>query len=465
MIFWREVSWMHARSPPWLREICASSPTLLNTLYSLQFGGRRRMRYLELLRRMHTWPADRVTEYQLHELRTMLAHAYNRVPYYRKLFLRDHINPASIKTLEDLRTIPILRRETLCERHDEFFSRPMIPHRMMYTPTSGTSGQALMVCKDDIHFAAAHAQWVHAQNAFGGYDPGKDSVLYAGNLAPAFCSGWDPRLRGVYSPFHRQVMFSWTHTTDNDFADYVRVMRAHTIRHVFGLPSILFVFAHYLERTGTELKVDTAFLGGEMLHPLHRRFIEKTLGCEVFDHYGQTEVLVHAYECHRHKGAHISPILGIAQTEAHSELIMTGICNRSWPLIRYASKDLDEIDARPCKCGCSWPRIVNVFGRENNLVLLPRGGFVHSMEFASFTVSIPGIQDIHFLQQKDYSLDVSVVLRKGADQRRVLNLIHQKIRHVSNAQLPARIQWCERIDRGKKKHVVVESLLPFRAMS
>ncbi|HVW84702.1 MAG TPA: hypothetical protein VHB50_08470, partial [Bryobacteraceae bacterium] len=51
--------------------------------------------------------AGAVQRYQTARLRALLRHAYEKVPYYRRRFDSAGIHPAQVRTLEDLKRLPV----------------------------------------------------------------------------------------------------------------------------------------------------------------------------------------------------------------------------------------------------------------------------------------------------------------------------------------------------------------------
>ena len=51
------------------------------------------------------WSENQIKEFQLRQLNVVISHAYNNVPYYRKVFDVISLNPKDIKDFEDLKEI------------------------------------------------------------------------------------------------------------------------------------------------------------------------------------------------------------------------------------------------------------------------------------------------------------------------------------------------------------------------
>lgn len=99
-------------------------------------------------------PGDRWTpflsEASVHEirdarLRAIARHAAETVPYYRDLFRERRIDPGEIRSVDDLRRLPLLAKETVQRDPDRFRSgSPAIANAVPF-PTSGSSGTPLTV--------------------------------------------------------------------------------------------------------------------------------------------------------------------------------------------------------------------------------------------------------------------------------------------------------------------------------
>ena len=71
--------------------------------------------FTDLLNRSKDMSREELTEYQNEKLREIVCYAYENVPYYKDLFDEKGIDPASIRTAEDLPRIPVLTKEIINE--------------------------------------------------------------------------------------------------------------------------------------------------------------------------------------------------------------------------------------------------------------------------------------------------------------------------------------------------------------
>ncbi len=74
---------------------------------------------------------------------SFVAHAAQTVPYYRGLFSRLGIDPREIRGLADLPCLPVLTKDTVRDRLEEFRSSAVPRREWVQAHTSGTTGGGL----------------------------------------------------------------------------------------------------------------------------------------------------------------------------------------------------------------------------------------------------------------------------------------------------------------------------------
>ena len=67
------------------------------------------------MERSERWPAERVRRYQFRQLRLLLRHAAQHVPFYRERFRQSGFDPEARITPESWRQIPLLTRSDIQE--------------------------------------------------------------------------------------------------------------------------------------------------------------------------------------------------------------------------------------------------------------------------------------------------------------------------------------------------------------
>lgn len=462
-MLWNVFRVLHERSPYFFLRLWGSSEKLISLSRRLALGGKTYDQFYNLSMDMQNWSSDKIYEFQFDRLRKLLEHVHRNVPYYQKMFNKECLRPSDIKCLEDLQKLPVLTKDDVLKNYKQFFARNLWYKNRMYRHTSGTSGKSLKVYKDKESVCSTAATVQYFRKTFLGYTSGNEMVLnspVSTNNYYSFLSMG--KSDGFYSPVAKVIVFSWP-INDQVFEKYIEYIKKFNIKRVEGLPSIFFSFANYLKDKDKTIKLKTALFLGEMLYDHQRKFIEKQLGCEIFNMYTQVESSVFACECFKHKGMHISPLMGITEVKNHGmggegEIIGTHLWNYFFPLIRYDTKDVVVLSQKKCGCGCNFPqRLIQVEGRNNDFIRLPDGGYLHPMPFTWFNISIRGIKDIFFLQDENYNLNIFVVKEENSNADKIKGAIEQKVRTLSNNKLKIKIIFTDHIERKSRKYKIVET--------
>ena len=68
---------------------------------------------LAFVQQSQWWSRDRLFAFQRAELRRLIHHAYEQVPYWRSVFERLKLTPGDIEREEDLRKLPVSTKDTM----------------------------------------------------------------------------------------------------------------------------------------------------------------------------------------------------------------------------------------------------------------------------------------------------------------------------------------------------------------
>jgi len=95
---------------------------------------------------IETLPRDRLRALQNERLRSIVAYAYERVPFYREAFDEAGVRPADIRSVDDLTRLPFTRKEHLRQHYP--FGLLAVPRERLARvhASSGTTGKPTVVC-------------------------------------------------------------------------------------------------------------------------------------------------------------------------------------------------------------------------------------------------------------------------------------------------------------------------------
>lgn len=86
------------------------------------------------------WDRGRHNEFQEKSFLSLIEYAKQFVPYYIGI-----LNDYDVRAIDDLKKLPILEKEMLRVRYNEFIDVGLSKHKFIYTNTSGTTGTPLRI--------------------------------------------------------------------------------------------------------------------------------------------------------------------------------------------------------------------------------------------------------------------------------------------------------------------------------
>lgn len=357
---------------------------------------------------LHYCTPDEIRCFQEERLRETVAYVAAHSPYYKALFAREGIDPASIRTLDDLRRLPLTTKEDLQLHGEEFVcvSRRQI---IDYVTTSGTLG-------DPVTFALTEG------------DLQRLAYNEACSFRMAGCSEED--VMQLMTTIDRRFMagLAYFMGARELGCGVVRVgngipeLQWDTIRRVGStacmvVPSFLVKLIDYAERNGIDPNQSTlrrAICIGEALRTpegrlttLGEKIAERWPNLELYSTYASTEMQSSFTECSCHNGGHIPSDLIIVELldeennpvedGREGEVTITTLGVEGMPLLRFKTGDICIRISEPCGCGRQTARLSSVIGRKGQMI-----------KFKGTTLYPPALFDIldNIPQVENYLVEV-----------------------------------------------------------
>lgn len=360
--------------------------------------------HLEELEKSQWLTSDEAAAHQLIRLRETLAHAARAVPYYRTLFREAGFDPASVTTLDGLKRIPALTRETLTARFDDLMADPAPTGRFVRS-TGGSTGRPLRFAVDSYEMMTRSA---HIYRGLGwlGWQPG-DRVAYV------WGSDIDTRehkgLMGAVRDAFIGVLWLDAFTMSVPRLDEcLERLERFKPTVLIGYPSSLHLLARrIIETSRRPPRVGGIECSAEMLVPRVREDLRRAFDCRVLDRYGCREAGVVAHECPE-GSLHINSESVVVESEG-GELLLTTLNNRSMPLVRYRNEDLGVLSNGHCACGRGLPLIEKIQGRLSDIIRSPSGGLIHGEFFTHLFYGCRHVSRFQVRQTTPDHLEIRVV--------------------------------------------------------
>lgn len=328
------------------------------------------------LKESETWDKTRIEEYQLAKLRQLLKHCYNNVPAYYRLMKEGGLHPDNITSMEVIKNIRVIDKQYILSNYNEFIPQNLSSIKgVKSSKTSGSTGLVLKYYNDANCRSVVWGSFLRFQDWMGRDFRNKYIVFRGRNFVN----------ESTYSKFKNIVVdliensktLDSYNLKDRDIDILIKILNNNPKAILRGYVLNIIDIATILKRRGLSYSIQAVSTTAEPLQEFHRKIIQNTFNCGVFDQYGCGEVEGVAYECDNHDGLHVTEEHVILETDDNNELILTDLDNFSFPFIRYKNGDQVELSESSCTCGRKSKIIKKIVGRISDNVVGLDGTPVH----------------------------------------------------------------------------------------
>lgn len=395
-------------------------------------------------------PAATIKAFQEKKLAEEMAYLAQYSPFYQKMFRKERIDPAGIKTLEDLRRIPVTTKDDLQQYNEDFICVDKADI-IDYVTTSGTLGDPVtfVLTSSDLD-RLAYNEYLSFTTA--GCDS-NDIMQLMTTLDRRFMAGL------AYYMGARELG-----------AGVVRVgngipeLQWDTIKRIqptfcMVVPSFLIKLIEYAEAHGIDYNnssLKKAICIGETLRnpdfslsTLGKRIQEKWSNLRLVSTYASTEMQASFTECLSLSGGHLQPELIITEfldnennpvSEGEAgEVTITTLGVRGMPLLRFKTGDICYHYTEPCSCGRNTIRLSGVLGRKGQMIKY-KGTTLYPPALYDILDNIPDIQNyVIEVFTNDLGTD-DILIRVGTNHpgetfaKEIKDLFRSKIRVAPTIQ-------------------------------
>ncbi len=342
---------------------------------------------------------DRITliNYRNTRLSQLLQYAYEKVPYYKRLFRELGIIPQQIKEANDLSVFPVLDRDIIQGRRDDLISIDRKLSGLQKGSSSGTTGIPIDYYYDKDGLSAGVASG-YVLSGLSGWYPGQRSVHIWGNASSV--QRWKTSGSRAKNLWMNQLNIPSILLDDpvNLFSvsDQLQKFRPESID---GYSSSILTLARFYKEHNLKLtELKQVITTAENLEDYQKEVIEQTFA-PAGDLYGCSELLGIAARPAGDDRFYIFEPHVIVETvkgsiEGMNDILVTDLDNYSMPLIRYRTGDMIgnlNLPSGNSRYPFSW--FTKIMGRSSDIIKLPNGKLFHPVNIFGGTLfrQFPGI--------------------------------------------------------------------------
>lgn len=345
-------------------------------------------------------------------LTEVLVHAATTVAVYQGLGLTaGDIRPDALGCLA---AFGLISKETILARYDDHLSSELDADKCFYSVTSGSTGTPFEIVHDQERETDGAASMMRRLQAWGLGLGGR--LLHAAGRRTT----WRQRVRSIYG------LMSWAEFGIADTPQ--QAGRASLDQMIDFDPDVimahgseLVLLGQALERAGLQLRPRVLLTYGESLSARTRRHLEQVFRAPARDVYGMQEFGCVAWQCP--EGAyhidHERVLVQVCDTAGrplpageYGEFVITGLINRSMPLIRYRTGDYGSLSAGACRCGRVLPALEIFDGKDVGFLVLPGGQLLNPYTVKRFLEEQP-VAQFQVIQDRPELVRVRVAPEPG----------------------------------------------------
>ena len=320
---------------------------------------------------------EQIKAWQDERLVNQVKHVWDNVPYYRAKMEAKGVCPDDIKGVEDLHKLPFVTKADLRDAYPYGLMGKPLKDCVRIQSTSGTTGKRVVAFYTQHDIDLWEDCCARAIMAAGGTDEDVCQVSYGYGL---FTGG--PGLNGG----SHKVGCLTIPTSSGNTERQIGFIKDLSTTILCCTPSYAAYLGESMKEMGMgpdDIPLKAGIFGAEAWSEEMRQDIQKTLGIKAYDIYGLTELSGPgvSFECSAQAGMHINEDHFIAEiidpdtgevlpAGSKGELVFTAITKEAFPLLRYRTRDICQLNYEPCSCGRTHVRMAKPMGRSDDMLII-----------------------------------------------------------------------------------------------
>ncbi len=437
--------------------------------------GTKVIRCLKELEESQWWPRYKVLELQDQRLQHLLKHAYDNVPYYRRIFEERNLKPCDIGCSADLIKLPVLTKQLVRENFCSLVAKDVSPGKIRKKFTSGSTGEPFMFYierKEDITRSYASSQRAYE---WSGYQIG-DKTVFVGQRKEYY-SILEKAKEAAKDYFERIKLFAVQDISAREIPLIARGIQDFQPEFIRGYPSAIYLLAKFIEKEGTrKLRLKGITTIAEKVEDYQRDLFRKVFSCETYSLYSATEAPNIASECSSHCGYHITAeniIVEIVDNQnapvpigESGRILVTNLFNHTMPFLRYDIGDIGALSDHVCACGRGLPILMKLDGRISDFIITQDGMTIPGLSINQYFLDrMEGVVQWQIVQESYELLIFKLVLDRQyppISPDRLISEIRDNYKPVLGNMMIS-VEFVDHIPltvTGKRKSIISKILFP-----
>ena len=418
------------------------------------------------LRQCEHWSEDQACAWRLARLKTVITHAYNKVPFYRQKYKAEGFHPSDFKETRDLVRLPTISKLDIKGHLPDFVSEDASVDDLLPTFTGGSTGNPMKFYVEREQPQRELSYFYYIWDKLG-YRIGSKCILLKGAKVADESKG----IFWKYEPYYNWLSMDSDYLCKTEYIEsYLNAISRFGADVLFGFPSSVYQLArmvHLGKQKPPHFRI--VLLASENTYADQNEFIKQVFGATtLFYHYGHSEQVLLGLRCLESDILHFPFQYGHAEVVdekgcevsapgMEGELVGTNYC-QAMPFIRYRTGDYAVTTNQRCPMFPYNPAVNNVQGRLQEFIVTRDGRLVSicTMGAAHFT-SLQDVVDNQYVQDRPGIVEFHVVAKHDGvlSEHAMTNIkeeLERKLEHRCDVTV-VRVPSIERLPNRKKSMI------------
>lgn len=355
--------------------------------------------------------------YESEQLRSLLIHAFNTVPFYKASLRRSGLSLEKLTHLDrsSMDKLPLLEKNDLRQFGKTTLLSSQPEKGGDFFASSGSTGTPTQI----LFSHPMHQRWSAGFEArirhWAGVDRFTPRGMIGGRRVVPEGVANPPFYR--YNYFEKQVYFSAYHISEAHAADYLQGIARHSVQYMTGYAMSNYFLARFIEESKLDApQLKAVITSSEKLTHTMRQTFHRVYNSKSYDSWSGLEACGLVSECEQ-GSLHISPDLGIIELLDSQgnpvkpgevgEVVCTGLVNFDQPLIRYRIGDMMRLGVAKCSCGRAMPVVSEIMGRVEDVVVGLDGR--EMVRFHGIFIDLPNLIESQIIQWEVDRFEIKIV--------------------------------------------------------
>lgn len=382
-----------------------------------RFGGLFESEYYSFKERENYTP-EQWRVYQTDQLRRLLVHAINHVPYYTQVFKRVGLNASELARFEltDLIKLPVLDKNTMRTEGKHSLVSSVREAGSSYMQSSGSTGTPIQVLYSRSMHQRVMAAYESRVRNWAGVNMSMKRATIGGRKIIPVENHKPPYYRINLS--EKQLYLSAYHLSQNTANNYREGIIKFSPWYMSGYSSANYLLAKLCDDLNMNMPpMRAVVVSSDKLTQEMRETLARVYGCKVFDAWSGVENCGLISE-NEYGQLLISPDVGIVeilndQNEPvkpgeTGNVVCTGFLNTDQPLIRYNMGDRVTLAANQVTlCGRHMTVVSAIEGRTEDTITTSDGRKM--VRFHAVYLNLKTVVEAQLIQHSLYNYEMLIV--------------------------------------------------------